>query len=471
VNSSDRRGVTSRCLSRITVRLRQKIRLAERMSGRMVALDIAACRIERDIATDWVKNRDRINEELDKIGMTEGEWCTRELGCSIQTMRRRVQLLRGWGQYLKRRREVGDNGQYGLLYAAFLTSPVDRTTLAINARRTSVRSGLGSLDLSRCEFITGDARIELQKMAAQSVHAIVCSPPYWPPKRAYGKDRGLGFEETLPDYVRNLVAIFREARRVLRDDGVLWVVIDDAYMHRRNLYGQPQNYGRRSSLPLAAQIGINTQSDAEFRLFGNLLFIPERLAMAMQDDDWLCRSEIIWDKGPEGRKESVNNRPRRNFEKVLKFTKTANYVFNLDPIREPLGERFYTTPAGQPKAGLLRMDSNRDARVPNNPLGRNPGSVWRIAPTNYRGSHGATFPAELVRRLLLVSCPDEGVVMDIFGGAGTTAMVALGLGHRAITIDINPGYTEEAKRRLGQQGQSTGSEPADDDRKHLLAAD
>ena len=309
-------------------------------------------------------------------------------------------------------------------------------------------------------------------MAAQSVNAIICSPPYWPPKRAYGKDRGLGFEETLPDYIGNLVAIFREARRVLRDDGVLWVVIDDAYMHRRNLYGQAQNYGRRSTLPLATQMGINTQNDAEFRLFGNLLFIPERLAMAMQDDEWLCRSEIIWDKGPEGRKESVNNRPRRNFEKVLMFTKIANYVFDLDPIREPLTERFYATPAGRPKAGLLRMDSNRDPRVPNNPLGRNPGSVWRIAPTNYQGSHGATFPAELVRRLLLVSCPDEGVVMDIFGGAGTTAMVALELGHRAISIDINRHYNEEAKRRLGQRGTSTGGEPiAEDDQRHILAAD
>ena len=164
----------------------------------MVELDIAACRIERDIAKDWVENRNKINEELSKIGMTEGDWCTRELGCSIQTMRRRVQLLKGWNQYLKRRREVGDNGQYGLLYAAFLASPVDRTTIAINARRASVRSGLGSLDLSRCAFITGDAQTEIAKMPAQSVNVIVCSPPYWPPKRAYGKDRGLGFEETLP---------------------------------------------------------------------------------------------------------------------------------------------------------------------------------------------------------------------------------------------------------------------------------
>jgi site-specific DNA-methyltransferase (adenine-specific) len=413
-----------------------------------------------------------INEELGKIGLSETEWCRRELGCSIQTMRRRVQLLTGWDQYLKRRRDVGDNGQYGLLYAAFLAAPVSRATPAMNARFRSVRSGGSSLDLARCDFITGEARLELRKIPAHSVNVIICSPPYWPPRRTYGKDRGLGFEEALPTYIKNLVDIFREAWRVLRDDGVLWVVIDDAYMHRRTLYGQPENYGRRSKLKLATQMGINTRSDAEFRLFGNLMFIPERLAMAMQDDGWTCRAEIIWDKGAEGRKESVNNRPRRNFEKVLMFAKTANYVFDLDPIREPLTERFYATPAGRSKAGLLRMDSNRDARVPNNPLGRNPGSVWRIPPSNYQGTHGATFPPELVRRLLLVSCPDKGMVMDIFGGAGTTAMVALELGHRAVSIDLNPRYTAEAKRRIAQRGVSMGGEAvAKADRQHMLAAD
>jgi hypothetical protein len=116
-------------------------------------------------------------------------------------MRRRVQLLKGWNQYLKRRREAGDNGQYGLIYAAFLASPDDCANPAINARFASVRSDAGALDPSRCEFITGDAKTELRKMPAQSVNVIVCSPPYWPPKRTYGKDRGLGFEETLPAYI------------------------------------------------------------------------------------------------------------------------------------------------------------------------------------------------------------------------------------------------------------------------------
>jgi hypothetical protein len=151
----------SRCLSRIAIRLRRKIRLVERMNSRMVELDIASCRIERDIAADWVKNRNRINQELDKVGMSEAEWCRRELGCSIQTMRRRVQLLKGWNQYIKRRREVGDNGQYGLLYAAFLAAPAIRSESVTGARFPSVRSGIRPSDVPCCDFITGDARSEL----------------------------------------------------------------------------------------------------------------------------------------------------------------------------------------------------------------------------------------------------------------------------------------------------------------------
>jgi site-specific DNA-methyltransferase (cytosine-N4-specific) len=477
----------SRALNRIATSLRQKIRMTERIGGRMVHLDIARCRVEKDIAAEWIKCRTRIVAELENLGMTEAEWCQKALGCSIQTMRRRVQLMKGWKRYPKRRREVADNGQYGLVYAAFLASPGSQAEFVTGESRNE-RSGAsvhyaftGSSEPQRCQLITGQAKIELSKLPTQSVNTIVCSPPYWPPKRAdnrgrktrtteardqrrgipqgspisplsYGVDRGLGFEETLPEYVANLVEIFHEARRALRDDGTCWVVLDDAYMHRRTLYGYEQNYGRRSPLRLASQMGIGVPSEAEDRLFGNLLFVPERVAMAMQEDGWLCRAELIWCKGALGRKESVSNRPRRNFEKVLMFTKTARYAFDLDPVREPLSERFYSTPAGRQKPGLLRMDANRDRHVPNNPLGRNPGSVWHIAPTNYRGSHGATFPAELVRRLLLISCPDQGVVLDMFGGAGTTAMVALELGHDAISIDINPRYTEEARRRLASIG-------------------
>ena len=130
---------------------------------------------------------------------------------------------------------------------------------------------------------------------------------------------------------------------------------------------------------------------------------------------------------------------------MIPFTccaKTRHYFYDQDPIRDPL------ISSGGQKLDAVDRDTRTDFRVYNNPLGRNSGSVWRINSSNYRGAHTATFPPELVRRMIECSCDDDSLVMDVFGGAGTTALVALQLGHRAITIDINPAYTDEARTRM-----------------------
>jgi DNA modification methylase len=217
--------------------------------------------------------------------------------------------------------------------------------------------------------------------------------------------------------------VFRESRRVLRDDGILWVNIDDSY-------GQD----------------------------GNLRFIPARLAMAMVDDGWLCRAEIIWSKRGGGRPESVNNRPTKDHEKVLMFAKQrSGYHYDCDPIREP-PVRPHSTP-GRRKPGMYRRDFQKTEMVWNNPMGRSAGSVRKITPANYRGSHAATMPPELVRRCLLISCPEGGAALDCFGGAGTTALVALQLGHRAISVELSSAYTEEARRRITEALSDASGEP------------
>ena len=247
-------------------------------------------------------------------------------------------------------------------------------------------------------------------MHSQSVHVIVTSPPYWPAKRAYG-GKGVGCEKTLPAYIASLVAIFDEARRVLRDDGTLWLSIDDSYQD------------------------------------GDLLFIPTRLAMALQDHDWICRSEVVWSKRGGGRPEPVNNRPIKEHEKILMLTKRRNgYHYDGDPIRVPL-KRPYSNP-GRRKPGIYRRDFGSTGRVWGDPMGRSAGSVWEITPSAYQGSHAATMPEELVRQCLSVSCPEDAQALDCFGGAGTTALVAVQLGHRAISIDIHGAYTAEARRRI-----------------------
>jgi site-specific DNA-methyltransferase (adenine-specific) len=258
--------------------------------------------------------------------------------------------------------------------------------------------------------MTGDALIELRKLPPESINVIVTSPPYWPAKRIYG-GIGIGFENSLEEYIRNVTAVLHEAKRVLRRDGTLWLSIDDSYQD------------------------------------GSLLFIPARLAMALQACGWICRSEITWYKKGGGRPESVANRPRKDFEKVFMFTHARNgYYFDGDHIRIPL-VRPYSV-AGRQKPGIYRRDYDRTSRVWGNPMGRSPGSVWEITPANYKGSHPATMPVELVERCLSVSCPEDGTALDFFGGAGTTALAAVRLGLKAISIEINPDYTEEARLRV-----------------------
>jgi DNA modification methylase len=303
---------------------------------------------------------------------------------------KRKRLFRHWREYEDKRRELGAGGQTGLLLALSLVRD-EPSALTTNRQPPPVRSGIrtnsSNLDTSRCQLITGEALNELRKMPAQSVHVIVTSPPYWPAKRAYG-GKGIGYEKTLGDYIANLVAIFDEARRVLRDDGTLWLIIDDSYQD------------------------------------GDLLFIPARLAIALQDHKWVCRSEVVWSKKGGGRPDSVANRPIKDHEKVLMLTKRRNgYHYDGDPIRVPL-KRPYSIP-GKKKPGTYRRDSARTDRVWSNPMGRSAGSVWEITPSAYQGSHAATMPEELVRRCLSVSCPEGGVVLDCFGGAGTTALVTL----------------------------------------------
>jgi DNA modification methylase len=393
----------------------------DRLDGSLVERDIAARKQEAQIGFEFAKLIDRIEAALKATGsnLNLDQWCKQKIGSDISTMRRRKRLYRYWKEYEAKRRKLGSCGQTGLLFALSLVSeePAENATnrqgLPVRSpSKTSISGKTDAVDTSRCQFITGDALVELRKIEAQSVNVIITSPPYWPTKRVYG-GKGVGFEKTASDYISNLILIFREARRVLRQDGIVWIVIDDSYHE------------------------------------GDLLFIPSRLAMAMQDDGWICRSEIIWNKDAAGRPEPVKDRVTKNHEKVLMFTKQRRYFYDQDPIREPLIQQ-YSVP-GRQKAGLMRKDGHRAERVWPNPMGRNSGSVWTIMPSSYRGTHGAVMPEELARRCIMVSCSENSLVLDMFGGAGTTALVALQLGHRAISIEINPAYIKEAEQRIATE--------------------
>jgi site-specific DNA-methyltransferase (cytosine-N4-specific) len=392
----------------------------DRLDGGLVEQDIAARKQEAQIGWEFAKLVDRIEGALKATGsnLKLDQWCKQEVGCDIRTMRRRKRLYKRWKEYEAKRRELGSCGQTGLLFALSLVAndiqepATNGQSLSVRSpTRTSISRKTDAMNVSRCQFITGDALSELRKMESEKVNVIITSPPYWPAKDTY-EHRGVGFEKTVEEFIKNLVSIFREAKRVLRDDGILWVSIDDSYLNR------------------------------------SLSFIPARFALAMVDDGWTCRAEIVWNK-TNLRPDAVSDRPTKDHEKLLMFVKEHKYFYDPDPIRIPPTGRY--NQSGFKKRAAMRSKNDFLDRYYTNPLGRNGGSMWQVEPTVYRNGHAATFPLELVQRMLMVSCRENSLVLDIFGGAGTTALAALKLGHRAISIEINPAYTKEAQERTATE--------------------
>jgi DNA modification methylase len=303
--------------------------------------------------------------------------------------------------------------------------------------------------MSKVTIITDDALSALRKMDDESADVIPNSPPYLPLRRTYGGSfggRALGWEPTVEDYIRHLVTVFREAKRVLNRRGTLIVVMRDAYSSSRGARYQAHTHKRKRPGPQKEWLKDGTPIQYGDRPPGNLLLIPQRFAMAMQDEDWILR--MMLPVRIKGHPESVKNRTTHDIEWVLVFAKQRRYFWNQDVIREPLAEGSRPKKRGRMKDGVLRRDAYRDLRVVPNWLGRNSSSVLEFNASNYRGKHPATLPEGMAEWLLRAACDDDSHVVDPFGGAGTFALAALRLGHRATSIDIYEEYTKEAKERL-----------------------
>lgn len=235
-----------------------------------------------------------------------------------------------------------------------------------------------------------------------SADCVVTSPPYFG-LRDYGHEDQYGTEETPGEYIESMVDLYREVRRVLTDDGTFWLNIGDSYGRRKNLLG-----------------------------------IPWRVALALQDDGWILRNDIIWSK-TNAMPESVTDRLANRHEHLFLFTKSPRYWFDLDPIREP-----HTSSPSRAGANALRGQKAIRKSGPNSGQysegGRNPGDVWDIATRPFPGAHFATFPEELPRRCIASGCKPGGVVLDPCSGSGTTGAAAQALGRRYVGIDINADY-------------------------------
>jgi site-specific DNA-methyltransferase (cytosine-N4-specific) len=306
-------------------------------------------------------------------------------------------------------------------------------------------------------LLLGDALDVLRTLPNASVDCIVTSPPYYG-LRDYQVEGQYGLEPTPQDYVATMTSVFREARRALADDGTLWLNLGDSYAYPPGSAGRQGN-GQRKGRTFTAEGLPGTRSLPA----KNLLMIPARVSIALQDDGWYLRNEIVWHK-PNAMPESVTDRLSSRHEKVFLLTKQPDYAFDLDAIREP-----HTSARSRAKAGTSRGGQSRtgkaaaigvgdrdggtargDLSATSHPLGRNPGDVWSIPVGRYPEAHFATFPIELPLRAISAGCRPGGTVLDPFSGSGTTGAAARQLGRRYIGIDLNPAYHDLAIPRFAQ---------------------
>ncbi|ABN63092.1 DNA-methyltransferase [Shewanella baltica] len=275
------------------------------------------------------------------------------------------------------------------------------------------------------KIFTGDSLASLKALPKNSIDCIVTSPPYYG-QRDYGMDGQIGNESKLEEYIENLVNIFNECKRVLKDSGSLWLNLGDKYNK------------------------------------GNLMGMPWRVALALQDEGWILRNDIIWHK-PNAMPHSAKNRLTTDHEYIFFFTKKAkDYYYDQDAIREEHktfsedskmkgGRNHFGKNGGTPEKGKNSGNSNlHDGRWDQafHPNGRNKRTVWNVPLSKFRGAHFAVFPERLIEPCILAGCPKNGIVLDPFFGAGTTGFVAAQQGRKYVGLELNPEYAEIAENRL-----------------------
>ena len=340
------------------------------------------------------------------------------------------------------------------------------------------------------KVINGNCLEMLDQLPEQSVNTCVTSPPYWglrdygtaewiggdencdhqvgrfehkvsdkqksntasaghqardvcPKCRAIRKDSQLGLEDTPEEYVKNMVEVFREVRKVLRDDGTVWLNLGDSYNTTQagnktwgDGVGANKHY-EKGSIPKKRNKATGLKPK-------DLIGIPWRVAFALQADGWYLRQDIIWHK-PNPMPESVTDRCTKAHEYIFLLSKNAKYYFDNEAIKEDsvtiIKKRTRKTGTG--------VDSNigNKGSAGNNGK-RNKRSVWTVNTKPFKGAHFATFPPDLIEPCVLAGCPENGTVLDPFGGAGTTGLVAQQHNRNAVLIELNPEYAEMARKRI-----------------------
>ncbi len=340
------------------------------------------------------------------------------------------------------------------------------------------------------KIVCSDALTYLKKLESESIDCCITSPPYWN-LRDYNIDGQLGLEPTFQEYISKLVAIFDEVKRVLKNEGTCFINLGDTYggtgagqEKSTNSQGK-QTDGQYYEQAKAREMKAKNSKGYE----KCLLQIPSRFALAMTDRGWILRNTIIWHK-KNAMPSSVLDRFTNKYEQVFFFTKNKKYYFDGDAVRIPfeteekrpdgiVRQREYgyegkfkvenAESFGSPRARNSRQynskegTKNRDLeeiavkfgtrRPPGNdyernPLGKNMGDVWTLVSDPFPEAHFATYPPLLISPMIKSGCPENGIVLDPFFGAGTTGLVAKQLNRKYVGIELNPEYIKIAENRL-----------------------
>ena len=270
------------------------------------------------------------------------------------------------------------------------------------------------------KILHGSCLDTLKTLPEQSINTCITSPPYWG-LRDYGEGEQLGLEETPEEFVENLVQVFKEVKRVLRDDGTVWLNLGDSYLPNK-------------------QLGC----------------IPFKVAIALQQDGWILRQDIIWHK-PNPMPESVTDRCTKAHEYIFLLSKNKKYYYDNEAIKED--SKYYGKDSRSDK-GNIRYEGKRTEGADNLAQQsfvtidekKNKRSVWTVTTKPFKGAHFATFPMDLIEPCVLAGCPEGGTVLDPFGGSGTTAQVANGHNRNAVLCELNKEYIEIAKQRIAPDG-------------------
>jgi DNA modification methylase len=305
------------------------------------------------------------------------------------------------------------------------------------------------------KILNGDCIEMMRTLPEKSINCCVTSPPYYG-LRDYGHEGQIGLEETPDAFVQKLVEVFREVKRVLKDDGTLWLNLGDSYVgtgakgeHKDPKH--PEGRNAQSDTPKNNKVAGLKSKD--------LIGIPWRVAFALQSDGWYLRQDIIWHK-PNPMPESVQDRCTKAHEYIFLLSKEANYYFDAKAIQEVAkyscitgmdGSGFKPPQNfnGKHRGGSETLPTRKTIDGEDSGF-RNRRSVWMVATKPYSGAHFATYPPELIRPCILAGCPKGGVVLDPFGGSGTTAAVANEEGRDAVLCELNPEYISLINKRLSE---------------------